>query len=189
MKAAILVPHADDETLFASSFIMRYDPDVYLCYMPEPTEERETRTDEFKRALVELHGDDEFTWLGAYEGGDLLGLKKRLEDWLPPPLFLDRRRNAVYYDHIIAPVPYEHGHAEHNRVGELALEVYGPGNVTLYHTYTRSGGRIAGATRIELSPGEVVRKLRALACYRSQIEHEARRPWFTSQLDLTEWHE
>lgn len=188
MRAALLVPHADDETLFASSFIMRYDPDVYVCYLPRDEEERDVRECELQAALKELHGDYEYDWIGGHEGELLLSLEARLARWTPPASFLDRRRNGVYYDHVIAPCPYEDGHAEHNQVGELAIKVYGPAHVTLYHTYGRSQGRVRLDNEIVLTPAEVTRKLRALACYRSQIEHEARRPWFTSMLDLAEWH-
>lgn len=188
MRAALLVPHVDDETLFASSFIMRYDPDIYICYLPRGQDERNTRENELQDALQELHGDFTYSWLGAFEGETLATLEERLVNWLPPASFLDRKRNAFYYDHIIAPCPYEDGHVEHNLVGELALKVYGPAYVTLYHTYGRTQGRVRLDNEITLDPPEVSRKLRALACYRSQIEHEARRPWFTSMLDLAEWH-
>jgi LmbE family N-acetylglucosaminyl deacetylase len=189
MRAALLVPHADDETLFASSFIMRYDPDIYVCYLPRGEDERETRKNELQDALKELHGDYGYTWIGGYEGEPALrSLEERLINWRPPPSFLDRKRHAVYYDHIIAPCPYEDGNVEHNLVGALAIKIYGPAYVTLYHTYGCSQGRVRLDNEVVLEPSEVSRKLRALACYRSQIEHEARRMWFTSMLDLAEWH-
>lgn len=189
MTFALLVPHADDETLFASTFITRYSPDIFVCYLPRPDDEHAVRWGEMRDALLDFRGHDRgLDWLGGYEGEQLYSLEQRLTEWHPPANPLDRQPNVRYYDHLFAPHPYPDGHAEHNAVGETALRIYGPGHVTLYHTYGRQQGRVRSGNEVHLSAQEVVNKLRALSRYRSQIDHPVRRAWFTSMLDLTEWY-
>lgn len=186
MKALLLVPHADDETLFATHIVMRYYPAIKIVFMPEPEIEHQTRREELTRALRHM-GVDQHEWLGGYEGQEMLSLRDRLQEWVPPHRFIDRLANATYYDHVFAPCPEVDGHREHTYVGQAALDAFGPGNVTLYHTYTRSGGRVRRDNEVELPGWMVAQKLRALSEYRSQIDHPDRRPWFTSMLDLREW--
>jgi LmbE family N-acetylglucosaminyl deacetylase len=194
MKALLLVPHADDETLFASHIVMRYDPDIWVVYVPRDEQERETRRMEMARAVGHLTGElvesADIPWIGGYEGEPMYSIKGQLTPYVPPESFLDRQAGGVYYDYVFAPLPEENGHDEHNRVGEVAFDLWGTSRCSLYPTYTRVGGRSGRSQvgqEVELSASMVVRKLRALAEYRSQIEDPARRPWFTSMLDLREW--
>lgn len=174
MKSLLLVPHADDETLFASHIVMKHHPDIALAYLPMPKSEQAIRLIEFQFAVRELDGRDVYLWLGGYEGHPI-DLEPKLEEL------------RGQYDHVYAPYPMSAGHTEHNLVGYTAAILWPPGSRTFYHTYTRMEGRVHRDNAFVLEPDMVLRKLRALACYKSQIEHPARRPWFNELLEMREW--
>lgn len=191
MRALMLVPHADDETLFASHLIAKYDPTVMVVYLPENPDERAIRESEMNSAVAIIRDQDEqmmeeVEWLGAYEGTKAVGLKERLERYRPPG-FLGRSRDTRYFDYVFAPLVEDDGHAEHNHVGQAATTVWEPDQVSYYATYSRSGGRTHVGTEIDLPTWLVQRKLRALAEYGSQIDYPDRRPWFAPLPDLREW--
>ena len=101
-------------------------------------------------------------------------------------LELDVNVNGVP-DIVIAPSYEEGGHEQHNAVAQAATSVFG-GDVIHYLTYTREGGRSRDGYLVKPDDPEwIALKLRALACYRSQLRIENCRPWFTDLLDLNEW--
>jgi LmbE family N-acetylglucosaminyl deacetylase len=68
-----------------------------------------------------------------------------------------------------APSPNA-SHADHVAVAAAALEVFGS-SVRRYQTY-RDGARVREGLEVgPPSAAAIGRKLRALACYRSQLEH------------------
>lgn len=87
---------------------------------------------------------------------------------------------------IFAPGWHEVGHEEHNEVAEKAKEVYGDA-VQFYCTYAPRAHRWVGRIPIVPTAEMIQAKLRALSCFRSQIEYEATRPWFYDLLDMREW--
>lgn len=192
MKSLLLVPHCDDETLFASHIVMRYNPDVKVVYLPSQHEEESTRRHEMAAALSHLSGVTwdpwDVEWLGGREREPMHSLEEQLSKWCPPELFLERDPDAEYYEHVFAPLPEPGGHPEHNYVGTVAVELWGKVRTTLYTTYTRTGGRTTSeGQEVELPAWMIQRKLRALAEYISQIEQPSTRPWFCQMLDLREW--
>ncbi len=160
----LLAPHPDDETLFAAYTLLEHHPLVLVCY---PGAAR--------------HGAPE-TRLGELaDAMRVLGC-----DWLPPPdesVDLDGHLRAygAFAEHVWAPYPEEGGHSAHNRVGELAVELW-PGRVTWYTTYTEQGRSTAGAL-VSPKGGWQDLKVRALNCYASQIAHPGTRPHFKRGLE------
>lgn len=175
-----LAPHNDDETLFGAFTIMRHKPQVvivfdgYLQAMRGAPITAEQRREETRAALMEM---------GA-----------------PPPLFLGHsdacldveqmtlklQIEAIIANYgsgvIFAPAAEFEGHHQHNIVANMASEV--SGNIVHYMTYTRTGK--STGQRVPATSDMICRKLRALACYRSQIELANTREHFLR--DLNEYH-
>lgn len=175
MSSLLIAPHSDDEILFASYLIRKYAPTVVIVADdPDPTQAL-LRRGESERACKLLDARVEPHWLHFTEGAiNRDELKSRLADFSATQVF--------------APAVEASGHDEHNLVGEVALELYGK-KVRPYLTYTRAAGRSRNPYG-EIYPWSVEcisRKLRALAEFRTQIQHPARRPWFYDQLDMREW--
>jgi LmbE family N-acetylglucosaminyl deacetylase len=89
-------------------------------------------------------------------------------------------------ERVFAPAPEPEGHEQHNAVGNLAFDVFG-GRVTGYLTYRRGHGRSRSENEVAFKPGWPAVKLRALACYESQIQEPSTRDWFL-ELTLREWY-
>ncbi len=157
----LLAPHPDDETLFAAYTLLEHHPLVLVCY---PGAAR--------------HGAPE-TRLGELaDAMRVLGC-----EWQPPDDGdLETRLSQIPdVDHVWAPYPEDGGHSAHNRVGELAVELW-PGRVTWYTTYTVDGRSTAGE-RVEAPLAWQELKVRALNCYASQIAHPGTRPHFKRGLE------
>jgi LmbE family N-acetylglucosaminyl deacetylase len=159
-----LEPHNDDLALFGAFTAIRERPHVitvlrsemqYAYGISAATRERESH-----EAMMQL-GCSWEQW----------GYSDRQPDW-------DRiRERLTSYaviaapEHVYAPRPEPGGgHEHHDWLGTLAVEVFGPGRVTWYLTYTRHGGKSTDGECVLFDPAWVSAKLRALACFRSQIE-------------------
>ncbi len=156
----LIAPHPDDETLFAAYTLLEHHPLVLVCY---PGAARhgapETRLGELADAMRVLGCD----WFG------------------PPDMDLQQYLRGYDPEHVWAPYPEDGGHSAHNRVGELAVELW-PGRVTWYTTYTEEGRSTAGAL-VSPKDGWQELKIRALNCYASQIAHPGTRPHFKRGLE------
>jgi len=155
----LLEPHPDDAVLFAAYTLLEHSPLVMVCYPGAPR-----------------HGSPETRLAETGAAMRLLGC-----DWLPPPAG-DLEATLALYDpeRVWAPLPEPGGNSDHNTVGNLAVSLW-PGKVTYYTTYT-DDGRTTGEP-VEKRDGWEALKMRALACYRSQLEHSATRPHFERGLD------
>lgn len=81
-------------------------------------------------------------------------------------------------ERVWAPAVEDGGHEQHNIVGKIAAELW-PGRVTHYMTYRRGHGRSLGREVLPEKPEHVGIKLRALACYGSQMDPRLGCvPWF-----------
>lgn len=179
----LFAPHNDDETLFAAYTVMRHECMVVVCLRSRLQEERGgpkwiKREAETLQALVQLGvptfrqweiGDDiaEHVMEGHLRG-EMVALSKRIE-----------------VERVWAPAMEPGGHWQHNLVGAMAEEVFGPERTSFYLTYVRGEGRSRGREVVP-TPEMMVAKLNALACYRSQIEVENTRPWFMDDV-MREW--
>lgn len=174
MSYLLLAPHNDDETLWCSWTIMRYQPHVVVVY---------------KSAKQMRHGITASQ--REHETGSALSLLSPASTWEQWPI-LDtvgeaEGRQAVrvlmelmvgIYDHVFAPASEEGGHEQHNTVGELALEVFGADNVTQYLTYRRGFDRSRSEWEVPFEPEWPSTKLIAMSCYLSQIALPDTAPWF-----------
>lgn len=89
-------------------------------------------------------------------------------------------------DHVWAPAYEEGGHDQHNLVA-LAAPLAFPGAVIhRYTTYVRGKGKTRTSREVIPEPWMIERKLRALACFSSQIRLENTRDWFLHN-DLAEF--
>lgn len=92
---------------------------------------------------------------------------------------------GLSYDHCIAPRYETGGHPHHNLVADLALDEFGIENVTWYMTYRRGHTRSRG-TPVPYEPEWPALKMRAMACYTSQINLPSCQPWFACDW-VEEW--
>lgn len=168
MTALVLEPHNDDCALFTAFNAMRAKAHVVtvlrshaqLRYRPPITaEEREDETDHAMRVLGLTHEQ----WAIPDDDPDWDAVRRGLEEL----------RDADGIRRVFAPAPEDGGHDHHNLIGMLAVDVFGPDVVTGYLTYTNGRVRSTWGEQVEPGPGMVQKKLRALACYDSQIEHQA----------------
>lgn len=171
MTALLLAPHADDETLFAAFTCMHFRPLIVICFdAADPVRRLESGL------AAQTLGCELEQWVYS-------------EDRLLPRDFFElllRRDEHTHFDRVFAPAVEDDGHEQHNAVGRTARAVFGS-RVTGYLTYTRSGGRSTNGDLVATTPEMIRRKLAALACYQSQIDRPATRPWFYEQLDMREW--
>lgn len=178
VKTVLLAPHHDDETLFAAFLAIRHQADLVVCFrgdqqakrgLPITALDRERETDAAWRIL--RPGGSWHQW--------------PFSDAAPAWAALEERVAALAdeYDHVIAPCPEAGGHEQHNRVGEIARRHFGRSRATLYLTYRRGESRSRWGTEVEPQhPDWIALKLRALACYESQIREPTCRPWFLDGL-------
>jgi LmbE family N-acetylglucosaminyl deacetylase len=173
MTALALCPHNDDETLFCSYTLRRHHPFVAICFKSRKQDRmgvsarlRQAETD---AALQEL----------GYESGDWLQGDTFDDDPQPLPglrALFARLDGLGFTGDVYAPAVEEGGHEQHNLVGALALTHYGH-RVRPYLMYRR-GFLSTRGREVVPQPGDVVAKLRAMACYESQIGLEPTAPWF-----------
>lgn len=177
MTAVVLEPHPDDCALFACFLALRHQAKIVTVLAPNrmaglgypggpvPTGQR---LEEHRQAMAELGAEWE-AW--------------HFDDFSPNTDAIADRLVALDCDPLIAPAVEEDGHPDHNLVGSLA-QIHGA-ELIQYTTYTRAGGRSSSAHEVPFEPGWPVLKLRALACYESQIAHPATQPWFLD--GIREW--
>ena len=184
MSAVLLSPHHDDETLFAAFTIIRERPKVVVVLESHLQEQRGNTLDgepitnamrqqETIEALGELllgpslggrrvQGPDLEFWPyrddSPLDGADWDGIEDRVE-----------ALGADLGIHVYAPDPRDGAHEHHVALGKLAEHYVPPARLKLYTTYVGGDVRYAGPEPVEYEPEWVERKLRALACYRSQI--------------------
>lgn len=86
------------------------------------------------------------------------------------------------------PAVEPNGHNQHNLVGQIGLEVFAGVRVHRYLSYTRTGGKSTGGKPAQANGAMVLKKLQALACYRTQIEIDALGCWPHFMRDMTEYY-
>lgn len=172
MRALLIAPHADDETLFASYLAQKHGALVAVVY------------DEGQRRQREL--EHATTWLGCE--CTHLGVPKGAPDERVTQA-LAALRGQVFVPNeglVIAPAYHPDGHEEHNRVSSAVSRVFSQ-KKAWYPTYAPRGERDRRGDEVVPRPEWIARKLAALSCYRSQIEHPSTIPWFYDLLDMREW--
>jgi LmbE family N-acetylglucosaminyl deacetylase len=172
----LLSPHNDDETLFAAFTILRERPLVCVVFDSHIQVARGatncdwmTRRMETIEAMKILNPDSAPVFLGIRD--DKYGTRE----------IADAIHALGEFEQVYAPAIEEGGHAQHSLVGEIAAKVFT--NVRHYMTYTKRGK--SEGVPVEFKPEWVVKKLRALASYESQIHHPSNTEHFLR--DHREW--
>lgn len=168
-----LSPHNDDETLFCSWTIIEHKPHVVVCFKSQIQEDRGGPT----AAVREAETNRALWWLGAPSWEQLATL-----DTDPDPsakLYDDLVKLRERHDPQLVWAPYreEGGHDQHNAVAGVALEVF-EHRCRWYCTYVRGQGTRTRRVEVPFQPQWVATKLRAMACYASQIGVANTQFWF-----------
>lgn len=182
MIPVLFAPHNDDEALFCSFTIQRVQPLVVVCYrsvvqndLGITADERESETAAAMRAL----GSDSTRWHQWQFPDDGSTTDEQIEGnmWgLLDPMSDDKP--AVF-----VPSASPRGHRDHNQINRVAHTVFD--DVTEYCTYDYGGPKHRSRNEVEPTGDMILRKLNALACYRSQIERGPSRFWME---DLREYY-
>lgn len=185
----LLAPHNDDEVLFTAFTIMRHYLTIHVVVclrsFAQPLRHGfattwQQREDETAAALAVLGVP-----LGRYTQWDG-GCNDHEPDWDEVRHRMIQARDSGLWRGVFAPFVYEEGgNPQHDMIGNLAAEVFGPTNVTRYHTYIDARTRGVG-TVVEPPPGGIRKKLQALACYESQLNLVSTSHHFMR--DLTEYY-
>lgn len=205
MFKLMLSPHNDDETLFAGLIAADQKPDLLIVVFDSFIQgqryagagDRMVRRDETLRAMRILSPTTRVAFL---EWSDLIfagGSEKREHiaevDWqvqvsnlLVDLMFKLGNLNVDReVELLIAPLPELQGHIHHNLVGEAAVLWWDAHTRTRikrliqYATYRRGFGRSRHPPTYDVQPIAILKKLRALAHYESQILDE--------RLDCVSW--
>lgn len=164
-------PHNDDAVLWASFTLQREKPTVLTVYdsyvQPQRGHARcdmMTRRNEDMAAVrgvlgcpIQFAGLKDSELISGAVMVALLKWKEVSEVWLP----------AVE----------KNGHDQHNLVGEIGAQVFSGAKIHRYLTYTRTGGKSTKGIEITPTGAMVLAKLKALTCYRTQIEIDALGCW------------
>lgn len=189
----LIVPHNDDETLFAGFTVTRERPHIIIVYDSYIQVNRgasycdkDTRRQETIAALDILLGYDDSSNIGIEEMVTFLGLHDDLS-YSPSAIStaIIKSLSVSAWEQITdiwAPAYEEGGHDQHNQV---ANECSSFANHR-YTTYTRHQGRTRTGNRFNPTPLEIKLKHRALTCYTSQITNLSCQAWFTG--DLNEYY-
>lgn len=160
--AIFLSPHNDDAALFGAFTVLRHRP-LVVTVLRSRVQERYGIT----AAERELEDAAAMKVLGA-GGWQQWTFEDADPNWSKVRAAL---RGLGDVDLVFAPAIEDDGHGQHNRIGELADEVFGPDKVTHYLTYTRKNGKSTAGILVEAEPDWMALKLQALACYRSQVDN------------------
>ncbi len=181
MTALLLQPHSDDCALFACFSAIRYRPHVVTVLQSALQASRGTGITNEQR----LEEDDcAFSEIGVTH--------EALEAWDADPdwEYVEAMLKVIDddeggFERVIAPAVLPGGHDQHNRVGQIALDVFGARVTHRYLTYVNGRDRVQGVP-VEYEPGWVATKHLALACYRSQIAEPSTSHHFLAP--LYEWY-
>lgn len=163
LSGVLFAPHNDDETLFAAFTILRYRPQVVVCFA--------STGDYGDPGVREAETRDAMEVLGArgveqWAGGDLVAQMLAYDD-------------ARHPGHVWAP-SVDASHPDHVAVARAARQVFGD-RVRAYETY-RDGAKVRHGAPVPFEPIWLQHKLRALARYPSQIAHPRASQFFTWDL-------
>lgn len=171
--ALLLTPHADDEALFASYLILRYRPDVVVCF-PSAGDYGDTdeRLAESREAVALLGGRNVWQLPDVDPASTAAQLCDKLRT-------LDAQIGPL---RVFAPSKAT-SHPDHMAVALAAVAVFGE-RLTRFHTYDLRGvtefnaAKVRRGTPTPFEPDWPQRKRAALACYRTQIAHPRARAFF-----------
>lgn len=162
-----LSPHCDDETLFGAFSILREKPLVVVLLDSFVQEQRGAVITAQQRRAETLEA---MKILSA--GVEFLGFRDDAPDWQGICGALRKYSPEL----VFAPADEAGGHGHHNAIARIADNLFRRA-VKHYMTYT-AWGKSVSANIVPFEPGWPLLKLRALACYESQIGLPDTRPHF-----------
>jgi LmbE family N-acetylglucosaminyl deacetylase len=171
-----LSPHNDDETLFGAFTILRESKDLIVAIVFDSQVQVNAGNATCGRTERRLETLEALSILGI--SSPLLTAFLGFPDDRPIlswSFFADAVHKIGEFESVYAPAVEDGGHDQHNFVGRMA-DMFFPNRVTHYMTYTNRGKSIGTPVRYEAD--WPVRKLRALACYTSQIALPSTRDHF-----------
>ncbi len=170
-NAILFAPHNDDESLFASFFILKYRPDVIICLQSRKQGEGTHKVSN-KETSFAMKNFGVYHEIWPYWDDD--------PDW---SLIDHQICNTIeQYDTIIYPAHCVDGNEQHNKIYNM-IEYqrhakYPDKEFTKYTTYGYPSGRQQGTHELKPEPEWIPLKLHAISCYKSQIEREDTREHF-----------
>lgn len=164
-------PHNDDETLFGAFTILRERPLVLVVTDSERQKAKgitaEERRLESQAALRILEAPVAF-----------LGIPDQaLETSLLEHLYAEFVADFGPFTHVFMPAEEEGGNVDHNLIARRIGGLIPESGRTNYLTYT-AAGKSTSTKRVNFAAEWPLRKLKALACYRSQIVEPSTRDHF-----------
>ncbi len=175
MTALVLEPHNDDAVLFSCFNAIRHQAHIVTVLRSRNQDANgitHTEREAEAAAAAEILGctwEQWPEWDTEPDWPDILAAMERYDGEHSPEV-------------VFAPANERDGNYHHNYVAGLARQVFGS-RVVFYTTYTPGGPRTRGDL-VEYERPWVALKLRALACFESQITRGPVR-FFTHALD--EW--
>lgn len=182
----LISPHTDDETLFSAFTIQREKPQVVIVYdsyiqvqRGHAAAGRTVRRNESIAACKEL-GVAEPIFLGFDDSADhSLDIEKRM---------MQAFRSFENVEAVWCPASEWDGHQQHNIVASICDLVFMDCIEAKYLTYTRSKGKSTSSTLVKPDTSWIIPKLKALACYKTQIEIVALGCWPHFLRDQNEYY-
>ena len=174
-----LSPHNDDEVLFGAYTLIREKPLVLVI------------TDgwiQYNRGDLGCHADIRraetvaameilgcpVAFLGIRDTQlTEAGLTERIKDF-----------ERIGFEKIYAPA-IQGGNPQHDLIGKIAGQSFS--NCTYYTTYTKTELWTKGEIEVVPTEEEKALKIKALECYKSQINLGATRPHFLAVINKSEW--
>jgi len=178
VKTLFISPHNDDEALFGSFIIQQELPEVWVVLdgITQRAEGKTNCTSEARRqesiAAVEILLGINYK---SHQSIQFFGDQDYDPDWNRVSRLMESLSKQGFST-VYAPYPEPHPshHKQHNQIGILATKVF-PHSLLFYTTYTRYHGKTGTSTpnAREWKPTDglqIQKKLRALACYKSQMD-------------------
>jgi LmbE family N-acetylglucosaminyl deacetylase len=164
-------PHHDDAALFGAFTLIREKPLVITVF-----DSYEQPRRDYPGCTNDIRSSEDTQAISGVLGCNLsfLGFRDDRPDW--DGIERELRKINGHAEEVYAPAIENGGHHHHNKVGEIAQRVFGE-RVRHYLTYT-SHGKSVSNTMVPFEPHWVLLKLKALACYASQIGLEDCCPHF-----------
>jgi LmbE family N-acetylglucosaminyl deacetylase len=158
-------PHNDDAVLFGAFTLMREKPTVLTVFDSHVQVLRgHSRCDSLTRRAEDIAAvwgvlGCDMIFGGVRDDSDPASARAAVRDALT-------RWKA---SEVWIPQFEEGGHEQHNLIAEIGFGVFERAKIHRYLTYTR-GGKSTNGTPVECTGPMVLKKLQALACYKTQLE-------------------
>lgn len=164
MLKLFIAPHNDDETLFGAFTLMREHPLVVIV------------TDSW---IQKNRGEDitaDQRWEETKQAMEILGCSViRLgirDDVIDEYQINEKLSRFAGFETVYAPAILG-GNPHHDMIGKVAQKVFGD-RVKLYSTYTKENLWVPGVYEVTPTPEELALKERAMACYKTQLQVNAK---------------